>query len=340
MDERKQAILNYINGLDDEKGYTQEDIKVSDYDDKIFETPEGTFLCLTDEEADIRMQDEIENLIEDVGLDAFTPLARDYILEHFVDGENLKESMEECRRGYFQDIQGEASAEECFSDRCQEELFEFCSNNDNYKVSEEGLNYWNVFMEEYKELDDAPYENVVRLLTEKIQNCGNVDYEVNKGNVFFKDDGINFVEIIRWLNNPYRDKNLSGKMVESYFSEEYGEVEEEISAVTDWFASYEDRKDDIIEEAVEAYCNEYESPVQWVLIEFGKQELLTAIKEGSVSLRYDEITEYITKCDGRGSLAVWDGVEEEQGDFFIYQQDEYAYEREEMEEDISSPDLD
>lgn len=88
---KRQALANYLE-------VPLEDV-VDGYDDDIFECNGAEYAVLTDSEADEAVVDEIENSIDDLGLEAFTPSFQDWIIENAIDNpswfeEALQEDME------------------------------------------------------------------------------------------------------------------------------------------------------------------------------------------------------------------------------------------------------
>lgn len=71
------------------------------------------------------------------------------------------------------------------------------------------------------------------------------------------------------------------------------------------------------EDYIEFLCGEYEDGVQWFQDSFGSTELTHVINTYNL-LDIDEVIEYIKEEDGRGVLASWDGIENEEGEYFIY----------------------
>ena len=62
----------------------EEDEITEGYDDTVFEVNGEEYRVLDDAEADDAVVDDIENLIDDIGLEAFTPSMRDWIVEYAI----------------------------------------------------------------------------------------------------------------------------------------------------------------------------------------------------------------------------------------------------------------
>jgi len=77
--DRINALANFL-GL---SGREKRKIKVSDYDDYTFTYGDEEYMVLTDSEADDRAVEEIQNIIDDTGLQAFSSEAQEYILDNF-----------------------------------------------------------------------------------------------------------------------------------------------------------------------------------------------------------------------------------------------------------------
>lgn len=76
------------------------------------------FLVCTDEEADKEHHDSFMNLVDDLGLSAFSKSAQEYILENFIDEDKsdwFDNAYEECTRSYAEDIINEEQAGEEFT---------------------------------------------------------------------------------------------------------------------------------------------------------------------------------------------------------------------------------
>lgn len=119
---KEEALAKYLNEKHDDN-LTAEDICL-DYD-TTYKTPYGTFSVCTDEEADEAMRDDIENIIDDIGIyDTFGENSRDYIIDNFCSWEQGEECFEEDYMSYFDDISYETANKPVFCSRQQEELWD------------------------------------------------------------------------------------------------------------------------------------------------------------------------------------------------------------------------
>ena len=101
-----------------------------------FEVDGAEYLVLTEDEREEEFYNYQESLIEDMGLDAFSGWAQDYIIDNFVNDEWFKDVMEEHFEFYISDIKEEPADNEEFENRLQEEMAEV-----GCKDEEEFLNY-------------------------------------------------------------------------------------------------------------------------------------------------------------------------------------------------------
>ena len=109
MNERTEALAKFL-------GIEVEEVK-DGYTDKVFETEEGEYLVLTNEEADDEFYDYERDLIDELGLESFSDWARDYIINNFVDTDTLKDYIREYYESYVEDIK-------CEVGRLEEEMAE------------------------------------------------------------------------------------------------------------------------------------------------------------------------------------------------------------------------
>lgn len=73
------------------------------------------YLVMTEDEADDALKEDLENFIDDLGIDGFTPQFQDWIKENAIDQDWFEEACEESERFYAEDIQSEEGrlVEEC-----------------------------------------------------------------------------------------------------------------------------------------------------------------------------------------------------------------------------------
>lgn len=128
-DARRKALADHL-------GIDAEDVEVAG--DCEFDTPEGDYLVLTEDEAYDRALEDIQGTIDEMGLDAFTENFRDYILNNLLDDYHIKE---EAIVGYYadyaEDIKHEPSDE--FENRLIEEMYENeILTDDDFEDGEDG----------------------------------------------------------------------------------------------------------------------------------------------------------------------------------------------------------
>ena len=98
-----------------------------------FEVDGAEYLVLTEDEREEEFKQYQESLIEDMGLDAFSGWAQDYIIDNFVDDEWFMETMREHFEYYISDINEEPADDEKFENRLQEEIAEVnCEDEEDY----------------------------------------------------------------------------------------------------------------------------------------------------------------------------------------------------------------
>lgn len=98
-DEKKQALANYL-GVDVEEieeGYT------TDY----FEVNGEEYLVCTDEEADQHFNEDIENFIDDCGIEGFSESFQQWIMNYALDQDWFSDAQRESWEYYVQDIEDE-----------------------------------------------------------------------------------------------------------------------------------------------------------------------------------------------------------------------------------------
>ena len=114
INERINALVKFL-------GYEVEEVKES-YREEVFETPEGEYLVLTEEEADEEAKQSILNLIDDIGIQAFSESAQEYILNNFVEYRWFEDAIRETYQYYIDDIREESASDEEYKNRLDEEM--------------------------------------------------------------------------------------------------------------------------------------------------------------------------------------------------------------------------
>lgn len=303
-DEKVQALLDYLNEENDTK-LTADDIKVEEQSysksGALYHTPFGTYNVLTDSESYDAAYQRINDIWDDLGLESFTPNAQIYIRDNFIEPtDSLDEFMEEDFYEYYTDIESESDS--CFENRLQRELAEvdgfFEDDIQRYldlKEQKEDLRV---------ELNDIKYD--IKKLEEKIAKEEDNPYKEK-----LKED----------LKDLTRERDRISERLEVVW------VEFDYDEFTKWIEPYEDNKDNLIDKAVQTKMADWDNSLEWYLDEFGKGTISYLLNNGLAEIDMDGLVDYIIDTDGRGcELAGWDGVENEQDDFYIYKQDNFIYE--------------
>lgn len=96
--------------------------------------------------------------------------------------------------------------------------------------------------------------------------------------------------------------------------------------------SYEAEKEHLKEEFVQSRIDDYDSPIDYIIQNFGKEELKRLYEEGHLEFDIDALAEDVARQDGYGSLSAWDGNDNEEyvdgKTFHIFKQDEEVFEKE------------
>ncbi|MGL5766793.1 MAG: hypothetical protein ACRCX8_14240 [Sarcina sp.] len=124
---KKLQVL--VNELVNNQELENQEIKMSSYDDSVFEVVEtdGTeseFLVVDEEEATDRFAEYQRDLIEEMGISCFAEWAQDHIKNNFVDTKWFEDFMREYYESYCEDIENEDPSDEDFENRLEEEILE------------------------------------------------------------------------------------------------------------------------------------------------------------------------------------------------------------------------
>lgn len=303
--EKIQALLDYLN---EENGIKlkKRDIKIEEQpyskSGALYHTPFGTYNVLTDSESYDAAYQRINDIWDDLGLESFTPNAQIYIRDNFIEPtDSLDEYMEENFYEYYTDIESESDS--CFENRLQRELAEvdgfFKNDMQRYLDLNEKIDDIN------SELGDVKYD--IKKLEEKIAKEEDSPYKEK-----LEDD----------LSDLEDEKNrLTAELDET-------QLELEDWDFTEWYENYEKNKDNLIDKAVQTKMADWDNSLEWYLDEFGKGTLGYLLNNGLAKIDMDGLVDYIIEEDGKGcELAGWDGVENEQDDFYIYKQDNEVYKK-------------
>ena len=128
--ERFEALAKFL-------GVEVEDLTVSKYDERVFENEEaGEYIVLTEEEADEAAEENLKELINELGLQSFTEDFQQWILDNCVDSDWFAEALEDYEIGYIEEIRDEKSDYEEYKSRLDEEM-----NDAGVDTEEEFLEY-------------------------------------------------------------------------------------------------------------------------------------------------------------------------------------------------------
>ena len=246
MEDKKMALLEFL-----QEEY--EDIKITDiknegsdysfYGSSYFITPYGEYAVYTDSEADIAHQNDLENLIDDIGLLGIWKPGSwqyDYVISHFISADNLWENIEEYYIDYFEDIK-----------------------------SEDGITF------ETRQMDE-----VIEILDKE----GKLP--------------VNYDDLVDFVNNKNHNEECENFLL-----------------------NYDKEVDEYIEICAKYCMDDYDSPIDYYVQNFGDEEVNYLIEKGLVNIDIVGISNWVIDCDGRGnSLASYDGEENE-----IEYNDEYYY---------------
>ena len=121
MNEKLRGLLLQVEVMEGSE------IKV--LDENTFEVDGAEYLVLTEDEREKEFYNYQESLIEDMGLDAFSGWAQDYIIDNFVDDAQLKDDLFEIMYNFYTNYIEDLKCGNTF----QEELKENnCKNEDEY----------------------------------------------------------------------------------------------------------------------------------------------------------------------------------------------------------------
>jgi len=112
------------------------------YDDNVYEVSDGReYLVLTEDEADDMFHDSEMNLIDDIGIEGFTPSFQNRILTEFADEDWFEDAYREMYESYSYDIEYES--DDVYGNRLVQECYEAeLIDDDDFGVDENGdVNY-------------------------------------------------------------------------------------------------------------------------------------------------------------------------------------------------------
>ena len=114
--ERIEALAKLLN-------VEVEDLTASKYYNRVFKNEEaGEYIVLTEKEAYDTAEEDIRNLIEDLGLESFSKSCQEWILESCVDKDWFDEYLEEYYTYYIDDIRDAKAIYNEYETRLDEEM--------------------------------------------------------------------------------------------------------------------------------------------------------------------------------------------------------------------------
>lgn len=129
-----------------------------------------------------------------------------------------------------------------------------------------------------------------------------------------------------WAKDYIIENCLDVDWFEDYFREDYENYANDIETES---ASSDEYANRLEEEMAEAECEDVEEFIDYLVdsisddfvgnfkFDFG-EEMLTQVIMNNNLLDIDAVIDYIKEEDGRGILATYDGVENEEGEYYIY----------------------
>ena len=176
-------------------------------------------------------------------------------------------------------------------------------NNHKYFITEDG--------EEYMVLTDDEAEKIF------------YDYESN----LIEECGLDAFS--DWAKDYILENFLDVDWFEDYFREDYESYANDIETES---ASSDEYANRLEEEMAEAECEDVEEFIDYLVdsirddfveefkFNFGGKMLTEVIMNNNL-LDMDAVVDYIKETDGRGIIASYDGIENEEGEYYIYRID-------------------
>ena len=116
--ERIEALAKFL-------GVEVDDLTVSKFDERTFENEEaGEYIVLTEEEADEAAEENVRNIIDDIGLQSFSEYFQQWILDTCVDSDWFEDFLREDMENYIEEIRDEEPNYVKYESRLDEEMDE------------------------------------------------------------------------------------------------------------------------------------------------------------------------------------------------------------------------
>jgi hypothetical protein len=162
--ERIQALATYLD-IDPSE--------ISNTYGNEFETPEGDYLVVDEDEAEQLARDDIENLFDELGLDSFTPDFRDWIIMNALDNDWFEDAVRESYESYVDDIEYEG--DDIYENRLIQELYdEYILTDDDFEQDEDGEPDYTTLLDSV-DIDDKKSEYIDLLIYragDPVDYCG------------------------------------------------------------------------------------------------------------------------------------------------------------------------
>lgn len=134
--------MEKIEALAELLGVDESEITQSDYNENLYEVADGReYLVLTEDEADEEFYNSEMNLIDDLGIQGFTPSFQSRILTEFADADWFEDAYREMEENYAYDISEEY--DDTYGTRLVQECYDAeLIDDDDFEVDENGdVNY-------------------------------------------------------------------------------------------------------------------------------------------------------------------------------------------------------
>ena len=185
-EEKKLALAEHL-------GIDESELENSDYDENAFTYDDMQYLVLDDQEAYEATYTDIENMFDDLGLEAFSKDMQDWIVENAIDYD-FEKAYREMEEGYVEDIENEESRE--FDNRLIEEMYDAdILTDDDFVEYEDG------------EIDHETLKDEVDLNDKKEEF---IDYLLDNISDFREEfiDEFGIDEILRLVKEGYADVDM------------------------------------------------------------------------------------------------------------------------------------
>lgn len=101
---KRKELADYL-GISDTEIQIKDEDSTDIYNE--YYTSEGTFYVMTEEESITAVKNDIESLIDDIGMDAFTPTFQETIMSKYIKDDWFQDACKEFYESYASDIENE-----------------------------------------------------------------------------------------------------------------------------------------------------------------------------------------------------------------------------------------